>query len=1052
MRFRPIALVALAAFFASCADQPLTGPAAETFRPSFDHVPGHPLVRFSEIHYDNSGTDAGEAIEISGPAGTDLTGWSIVLYNGSNGAVYNTAALSGTIPATAGCGTRGVVVVNYPVNGIQNGAPDGFALVNGTTLIEFLSYEGTFTGVGGAAGGVLSTDIGVLESGSGPVGESLQRTGAGNWNPTAPNSFGVCNDETPPPPVAIDHITMAPASATVTQGGTVTFAATAFDAADQAIPGAVFTWASSDESVATVDAAGVATAVAPGDANITATSDGVSGTASLHVDAPSTTLPPTRIVELHYDNTGTDAFEAIEVEGPEGTDLTGWSLVLYNGNNGAPYTTSPLSGAIPSLCSGRGVVTVFYPQDGIQNGAPDGVALVDAGAQVVEFLSYEGTMTATSGPAQGMTSTDIGVVETSGTPLGQSLARTATGTWTGPQAATFGACNTGEGPPPPPLIAFTFSGRTASDPALPVGFQDQLFVTVRDVTGPIATTITWSSDTPAIAAIDQDGVFTALAAGTAILRATTQSGASGTYALPTRVAVASATAQYAGNTEFGVPADADAADDILVTRDQYTASFSAVRGTPNWVSYDLDATHFGAEDRCDCFTFDPALPPTLVPYTTADYTGAGAFHGYGIDRGHLARSFDRTSASLDNATTFYFTNIIPQAADLNQGPWAAMESYLGDLARLQNMEVYVIAGVAGSKGTVKDEGRIVIPTHTWKIAVILPRDQGLAHVQSVQDLQVIAAIMPNDPGVRNVDWNTYRTTVDAVEALSGYDLLALLADQIEIAVESNTAPPTAATDGPYASLEGSAVAMSAAASSDPDGDALTYAWDFGDGALASGVTASHTYTQNGVYTVRLVVTDTRGLVDTAITTATVANVPPAIAAFAGATLLPGETYAAAGSFTDPGADSWSATVDYGDGSGELPLALNGMQFSLSHTYAAAGTFTVTVRVGDGDAVSSRSQTVTVLTPVQGVDRAIALVAGLLADDLLSRGEAHSLTAKLEAAKRSLERGNTTPAVNQLEAVLHELDAIVRSGRLASADAAPLRLMVTRVILTLTGTV
>ncbi|HEY3477197.1 MAG TPA: hypothetical protein VGK56_21455, partial [Anaerolineales bacterium] len=54
-------------------------------------------VFINEIHYDNTGTDAGEAIEIAGPAGTDLTGWSIVLYNGSGGAVYDTDALSGTI-------------------------------------------------------------------------------------------------------------------------------------------------------------------------------------------------------------------------------------------------------------------------------------------------------------------------------------------------------------------------------------------------------------------------------------------------------------------------------------------------------------------------------------------------------------------------------------------------------------------------------------------------------------------------------------------------------------------------------------------------------------------------------------------------------------------------------------------------------------------------------------------------------------------------------------------------------------------------------------------
>jgi hypothetical protein len=56
-----------------------------------------------------------------------------------------------------------------------------------------------------------------------------------------------------------------------------------------------------------------------------------------------------------------------------------------------------------------------------------------------------------------------------------------------------------------------------------------------------------------------------------------------------------------------------------------------------------------------------------------------------------------------------------------------------------------------------------------------------------------------------------------------------------------------------------------------------------------------------------------------------------------------------------------------------------------------------------------------------------------------------LSAKLDAAKKQLERGNTTPASGQLGAVLNELDAMVRSGRLADADAAPLRTLVQRLL-------
>ena len=50
-----------------------------------------------KVSYDNIGGDTGEFVEIAGPASTNLTGWNLVLYNGSTGAVYNTVALSGTI-------------------------------------------------------------------------------------------------------------------------------------------------------------------------------------------------------------------------------------------------------------------------------------------------------------------------------------------------------------------------------------------------------------------------------------------------------------------------------------------------------------------------------------------------------------------------------------------------------------------------------------------------------------------------------------------------------------------------------------------------------------------------------------------------------------------------------------------------------------------------------------------------------------------------------------------------------------------------------------------
>lgn len=132
------------------------------------------------------------------------------------------------------------------------------------------------------------------------------------------------------------------------------------------------------------------------------------------------------INEIHYDNNSSDSNESIELAGTAGVNLNGWSLVAYNGTNGSSYKTINLSGIISNQSNGLG--TINFAFSGLQNGSPDGIALIDNNNQVVQFLSYEGSLTATDGPANGMQSTDIGVAETSSTPVGYSLQLSGTGT------------------------------------------------------------------------------------------------------------------------------------------------------------------------------------------------------------------------------------------------------------------------------------------------------------------------------------------------------------------------------------------------------------------------------------------------------------------------------------------------------------------------------------------------------------------------------------------------------------------------------------------------
>jgi len=166
----------------------------------------------NEIDYDQPGTDATEFVEIKGTGGMDLTGWTLTLYNGSTGAVYMTVDLSqapgGVMPGdgylvigAAGVSNVDIVCAAGATHGcavatniIQNGAPDGAALCNGATVVDVISYEGTFSAVGGCAGGMslgvsIGTDDGINAT------ESLSRcddgTGSFLLRPTSP---GVTND------------------------------------------------------------------------------------------------------------------------------------------------------------------------------------------------------------------------------------------------------------------------------------------------------------------------------------------------------------------------------------------------------------------------------------------------------------------------------------------------------------------------------------------------------------------------------------------------------------------------------------------------------------------------------------------------------------------------------------------------------------------------------------------------------------------------------------------------------------------------------------------
>ena len=113
---------------------------------------------------------------------------------------------------------------------------------------------------------------------------------------------------------------------------------------------------------------------------------------------------------------------------------------------------------------------------------------------------------------------------------------------------------------------------------------------------------------------------------------------------------------------------------------------------------------------------------------------------------------------------------------------------------------------------------------------------------------------------------------------------------------------------------------------------------------------NHVYGASGTYTGSITLVAGDGTTCTTPFVVTVNNVAP-VASFGGnlsrvSVVLP-NAFVATGSFVDPGSDTCTATVDYGDGQGG-PLTLTGKTFSLSHTYAAVGAYAVAVAIEDGN--------------------------------------------------------------------------------------------------------
>jgi len=237
---------------------------------------------------------------------------------------------------------------------------------------------------------------------------------------------------------------------------------------------------------------------------------------------------------------------------------------------------------------------------------------------------------------------------------------------------------------------------------------------------------------------------------------------------------------------FGNPSKAaaitDSINNYLMRKTYYAVSYSEGRGTPNWVSWHLFTDDIGATPRQNDFRPDNTLPAGWYQVQSDAYSGSG------FDRGHNCPSADRTSSVDANSSTFLMTNMIPQAPLMNQQTWAIMEDSLRRLVSLGN-EIYIIMGSYGAGGTgtngfatTVNGGHVTVPATVWKVALVIPN--GNNDSSRVDATSRLIAVSISNANNSTGSWKNYRTSVDAIEAATGYNLFDRLTVALQAVLEA----------------------------------------------------------------------------------------------------------------------------------------------------------------------------------------------------------------------------------------------------------------------------
>ena len=328
--------------------------------------------------------------------------------------------------------------------------------------------------------------------------------------------------------VPVSSVSVTPASASLTAGGTQQFTASAFDAGGTVLTGRPVVWSSDTPAIASVSAQGLVTAIAPGVAIITATVEGKIATASVTVSAvpvASVAISPSTVSVLVG---ATQTFTASAYDA-SGTLLTGRSVSWSSATPSVGTISS--SGVLTAVAAGTTTITATVEgrsATATVTVSPVPVAVVRVTPATLNlFVGASQALTASAEDAAGNALTGRAVAWSSGTPAVATISAQGIVTAVAPGTAIMTA--TVEGRTATAVVTVTIVPVSAvtvtpSNASLTVGATQQLTASAYDVNGATLTgrPVVWSSDTPAIASVSAQGLVTAIAPGVAVITATVE--------------------------------------------------------------------------------------------------------------------------------------------------------------------------------------------------------------------------------------------------------------------------------------------------------------------------------------------------------------------------------------------------------------------------------------------------------------------------------------------------------------------------------------------------